>query len=132
MDEFLAFYKETLLEKVRERSDTHCSGCILGEQDRRDHSCQADIVENIDRYFHTVFAIFMQNKIQVMERLKSAFMQELLKDCNVSPDTAKKMAEEKNSFMNMAGPRREEVTSSTPAMGAEGEGEGEEEEEEGY
>ena len=128
MDEFLAFYKETLLEKVRERSDTHCSGCILGEQDRRDHSCQADIVENIDRYFHTVFAIFMQNKIQVMERLKSAFMQELLKDCNVSPDTAKKMAEEKNSFMNMAGPRREEVTSSTPAMGAEGEGEGEEEE----
>ena len=131
MDEFLAFYKETLLEKVRERSDTHCSGCILGEQDRRDHSCQADIVENIDRYFHTVFAIFMQNKIQVMERLKSAFMQELLKDCNVSPDTAKKMAEEKNSFMNMAGPRREEVTSSTPAMGAEGEGEGEEEEE-GY
>ena len=131
MDEFLAFYKETLLEKVRERSDTHCSGCILGEQDRRDHPCQADIVENIDRYFHTVFAIFMQNKRQVMERLKSAFMQELLKDCNVSPDTAKKMAEEKTSFMDMAGPRREEVTSSTPAMGAEGEGEGEEEEE-GY
>ena len=128
MDEFLAFYKETLLEKIRERSDTHCYGCILGEQDRRDHACQADIVENIDRYFHTVFAIFIQNKRQVMERLKSAFMQELLKDCNVSPDTAKKMAEEKTSFMDMAGPRRDEVSSSTPAMGAEGEGEGEEEE----
>ena len=40
MDEFLAFYKETLLEKIRERSDTHCYGCILGEQDRRDHACQ--------------------------------------------------------------------------------------------
>ena len=128
MDEFLAFYKETLLEKIRDRSDTHCYGCIIGERDRRDHACQADIVENIDRYFQPVFAIFMQNKRQVMERLQSAFMQELLKECNVSPEVAKEMAEQKISYVNIAGPRREEVSSSTPAMGAEGEGgEGEQE-----
>lgn len=80
MEHFVGSLKAVLKQKIRDRSQNRCFGCVLGG----DHSCQDSEDVNIERFFNGVFSTYMfHNRSALLQRLRQAIFEELL--CETRP-----------------------------------------------
>ena len=114
MEHFTESLKAVLKQKIIEKSENQCFGCVLGAVDDSDHFCRSSLTENTERFFNQVFSAYaIRNRIGIIERLKVALCEEILAE-GLDRPTAQSIAHEQCAERSLMSVQLGEVSSSTP------------------